>query len=132
MIQIVVDASVILAVLLNETTKKAITKNTQGAEIVSPSSLPWGVGNALSSNVRKKRISPEQAIQAAREYQKIDVRLIDIDLEQAIQISNRYRIYAYDAYVLECATRLRSPLLCLDSAMSLLAKEMRIELIEVL
>ena len=132
MVQIVVDASVILAVLLNETTKKAIIKNTQGAEIVSPSSLPWEVGNALSSNVRKNRISPEQAIQAAREYQKIDVRLIDIDLEQAIQISNRYRIYAYDAYVLECAARLRSPLLCLDSTMSLLAKEMGIELIEVL
>jgi predicted nucleic acid-binding protein len=129
--QIVVDASVIVAVLLNESTKESIIKITEDAEIVSPASLPWEVGNALSSSVRKQRITPEQALLAAREYLKIDVRLIDMDLEQAIQISNRYNIYAYDAYVLSCADRLRSPLLCIDKFMSVLAKGMGIELIEV-
>ena len=129
--QIVVDASAVIAVLLNEASKPDIIQATVGAEIVSPASLSWEVGNALSANVKKKRISPEQALAAAHEYYTIDIRLIDIDIEEAIQLSNTHNIYAYDAYVLLCAASLKSPLLCLDGPMTNLAKSMGIVTIEV-
>jgi predicted nucleic acid-binding protein len=129
--QIVVDASAILAVLLNETTKPAIIEATTGMEAISPSSLPWEVGNALSANVKRKRLTTEQALQAAQAYQKISVRLIDVDIEQAIRISNELNLYAYDAYILLCAFILKAPLLCLDKQMANLAKGMGIKTIEV-
>ncbi len=130
--QIVVDASVIIAVLLNEAIKPVIVEMTKGAEIISPALLPWEIGNALSANVKKKRITTDQAIQAAQEYQKIDIRLVDVDMEQSIRISNKYNIYAYDAYILLCAMTLNAPLLCIDGAMVKLAKAMGIKTIEVL
>jgi len=129
--QIVIDASAVIAVLLNEMSKPEIIKATFGAEVVSPASLPWEIGNALSANVKRKRISPEQALRAAHEFQDIDVRLVDIDVEEAIRVSNTYNIYAYDAYILLCAANLKAPLLCLDSLMAKLAKEMDIKTIEV-
>ncbi|MCD4764328.1 MAG: toxin-antitoxin system, toxin component, PIN family protein [Desulfobacterales bacterium] len=39
-------------------------------------------------------------------------------------------MYAYDAYFLECADNLRSPLLTLDRGMKRIAKEMGIAILE--
>jgi predicted nucleic acid-binding protein len=129
--RIVIDASIVVAVLLNEPQKAAIVEFTKGTEVISPTSLPWEVGNAISANVRKKRITHEQAIQAIQDYHKIDVRLVDIDIEESIRISNQYHIYAYDAYVLLCAMIFKAPLFCLDEGMGNLAKLMGIKTIEV-
>jgi predicted nucleic acid-binding protein len=128
---IVVDASAILAVLLNETSRPAIIEATTGMEAISPSSLPWEVGNALSANVKRKRLTTEQAIQAVQAYHKISIRLIDVDIEQAIRISNELNLYAYDAYILLCAYVFKAPLLCLDKQMVKLAKGMGIKTVEV-
>ena len=111
---ITVDASVIVAVILNEPTKPALVRLTDGAELQSPPSLPWEVGNALSALVRRKRIAPAQALAALSAYQRIPVRLADIDLGEALLMATSHRIYAYDAFVLECARRYRAPLLSLD------------------
>jgi predicted nucleic acid-binding protein len=40
-------------------------------------------------------------------------------------------MYAYDAYVLECARSLRVPLLTLDSAMANIALKEKIRMVEV-
>ena len=42
----------------------------------------------------------------------------------------RSRIYAYDAYFLECALSLRLPLLTLDRGMKQIARELSIHLVE--
>ena len=42
----------------------------------------------------------------------------------------KFNIYAYDAYFLECANSLRSPLLTLDRGMKRIAEEMGIALLE--
>ena len=129
--RIVVDASVIMAVLLNEVMKPEIIQATKGVLIVSPASLPWEIGNALSANVKRKRISPEQAIQAIQDFQKIDIRLVDIDLERAIRLSCEHNIYAYDAYLLACASGLGLPLFCLDENMIRIATRIGIKTMEV-
>ena len=129
--QIVVDASIVLAILLNEPEKSVIIEMTKDIEIVSPASLAWEVGNALSANVKKNRITHQQAVDAILDYRNINVRLVDVDLEKAIHISNKYNIYAYDAYVLACASNLKIPLLCLDAAMIKLAKLVGVKTLEV-
>ena len=111
---ITVDASVMVAVVLNEPTKPALVRLTEGAELQSPPSLPWEVGNALSALVRRERIVQAQALAALQAFEQIPVRLADIDLGEALLIATSHRIYAYDAFVLECARRYRAPLLSLD------------------
>jgi predicted nucleic acid-binding protein len=130
-VQIVIDASAIIAILFNEPSKTAIIEKTKSVDLVSPLSLTWEVGNAISASIKRGRITPEQGIQAIRQYNSIEIRLVDVDLEEAIIISSRLKLYAYDAYLLCCASNLKLPLLCLDKRMAQTAREIGIRTIEV-
>ncbi len=44
----------------------------------------------------------------------MSVQQVEIDFAKALQIACKFRIYAYDAYLLQCATRFDCPLLALD------------------
>lgn len=129
--QIVVDASAIIAVILNENSKPEIIEATKDAMLVAPGSLPWEIGNALSSLFKRKRISLDQALEALHSYRKISIRLVDIDLEQAVKLAKEMNIYAYDAYVLVCALTHKAAILALDGPLAKLAKEKEIKLVEV-
>ncbi len=127
---IVADANIFIATLLNEPKKDEIIQNTEKSNIVSPKVLPYELGNALVNLHRRNRLSEDQIITAYQGYEKIPVRLVDIDIEKSLMISLKYGIYAYDAYYLEVAKRLRLPLLTLDKKMKEIAKKMRIQLLE--
>jgi len=58
------------------------------------------------------------------------VDLRSINMRAALKIATEFKIYAYDAYFLECADRLRSPLLTLDRSMKRIAREMGITILE--
>jgi len=62
--------------------------------------------------------------------QAIPVGLRKIDIRSALEIAVRHRIHAYDAYFIECALSLRSPLLTLDQGLSRVAYDLDIELLE--
>lgn len=100
---IVVDTSVILAVVLNEPGKSALIRLTTGAELLAPVSLHWEIGNALSSLFKRRRITEAEGQQALDEYQKIPIRFLDVPLDEALHVAAQHRIYAYDAYFLVCA-----------------------------
>jgi predicted nucleic acid-binding protein len=128
--KIVADASAILAVLLDEKLRSKIVQITYGFEVISPPSLPWEVGNALSANVRRGRLTHAEANRAIKDFMVMDIRLTDIDLVEAMGISNQFGIFAYDAYVLDCAKMNKTPILSLDHAMVGIAREMGISVID--
>jgi predicted nucleic acid-binding protein len=130
-LQIVVDTSAIIAVIMNEASKPEIINATIDATLVAPGSLPWEIGNALSSLFKRRRINLEQALAALRAYQKISLRLVDVDLEVAVRFAEEMNIYAYDAYILACATILKAPILALDGSMLKLAQAKGIKIVEV-
>lgn len=106
-----------------------ITK-TQGFELFAPRSLYWEVGNAFSAMLKRNRITLEQAKAAVAIYQGISLNLVEIDLEQALELANRLKIYAYDAYVIACAVNQSCPLLTLDGGLSSAAKAAGIDVVE--
>ena len=114
---IVVDTSVIIAVITNEPHKKKMIKMTKEADLIAPSSLHWEVGNAFSAMFKRKRITLAQSIKAVRAYKKIPIRFSDVELEAAIELAEGLNIYAYDAYFLGCALKHKSALLSLDRGM---------------
>jgi len=128
---ILVDANVYLAVILDEPEKQSIINLTLNCELVSPLVLPYEIGNALSAMFKRNRLTKAQIIECFDIYNKIPVRLVDVDIKVALKIASDYNIYAYNAYYLEIARRLKFNLLSLDKKMISVASEMGIHLLEV-
>ncbi len=126
-----VDASVVLAVILNEPSRARLLEVTQGVEIVSAPTLPWEVGNALSALLKRGRLGLDEARGALESFERIAVRLVEVELLSAVELAEKHQMYAYDAYVLECARRHRTPLLSLDGPQREVARRMGLEIVEV-
>jgi predicted nucleic acid-binding protein len=129
---IVIDTSVIIAVIANEPVKTALVELTTNADLMAPHPVHWEIGNALSAMLRRGRITIEQAIQAVRIYRQIPLRLVDVELEEALKIADALGIYAYDAYLIRCAVKYKSPLITLDRNLINAAKETGARVIEVI
>jgi predicted nucleic acid-binding protein len=130
-LEVTVDTSIIVAVILNEASKPALLEATSGAELLAPPTLPWEVGNALSALFERRRIDLDQATTALASFGRIALRLADVDVEASVRLAHEQSIYAYDAYVLECARRYRTPLLSLDGPLRTVARKIDVKVMEV-
>ena len=131
LMKLIVDTSVIIAVIANEPEKPALIAATQGFELVAPYSLHWEIGNAFSAMLKRNRITLQQAEAALELYQQIPVTLVDVDLKQALELSNRLKIYAYDAYLIACALNQGCDLVTVDGGLSYAAKAAGVTVVEV-
>jgi predicted nucleic acid-binding protein len=129
--EIVIDTSAILAVVGLEPERAELIRLTRGATLVAPSSVHWEVGNAMSAMFKRRAIELDDALKMLVAYAGIPIRLIDMMLPQAVELSHRLNIYAYDAYVIGCAINQRAPILSLDSVLNERAKSLNIGVIEV-
>ena len=128
---IVVDASVIIAVIANEPEKEQLIQITKGADLLAPASIHWEIGNTFSAMLKRGRITLEQALNALKIYQKIPIRYIEVELDQTLSIVAEHEIYAYDAYLIQCALKYNSLLITLDRKLAQVAQEMNVKIIEV-
>jgi len=128
---VVVDASVIIAVIANEPEKDILIELTKEVELIAPHSVHWEIGNAFSAMLKRKRITLNQAIRAIEEYKKIPIRFLDVELKQSIKIADKFSIYAYDAYLIRCALQYNSQLLTLDQNLVNFANQMNVKIMEV-
>jgi predicted nucleic acid-binding protein len=129
--EIVVDASVLIAVVTNEPDKQKLIEITNEAELIAPLSVHWEIGNAFSAMLKRQRITLEQAVKAVETYLQIPVRFVEVELIDSLSIASELNLYAYDAYLLRCAEKYRSPLLTLDNKLNAAAKSRKIPVIEV-
>lgn len=129
--KIVVDASVIIAVIAQEPERLALIELTRGLELIAPPSVHWEIGNAFSAMLKRQRITLELALQALDVYAKIPIRFLDVELEQTLKIAHQQNVYAYDAYIIRCAQKYRAPILSLDRNLIVCAQKMGLRLKEV-
>jgi len=129
--EIVVDASVLIAVIANEDEKEKLIAMTEEAELIAPLSVHWEIGNAFSSLLKRKRVTIEEALRAIEIYLQIPVRFVEVELAESLELANELGLYAYDAYLLRCAAKYRLPLLTLDARLIQAAKEKKIQVLEV-
>jgi len=128
--QIVADTNTFIAVALNEPEKDMVIHLTEEHDLVAPEVLPFEIGNALTAMMKRNVLEADEVILAWDMVQHIPVDLRPIDIRAALNIATQYNIYAYDAYFLECALSLRSPLLTLDRQMKGIAQEIGIQVME--
>lgn len=129
--KIAVDTSAIIAVIADEPERPKLIDLTRGATIVVPPSVKWEIGNAFSAMLKRTRINLEQAIEAIEIYQEISMEVVEVDLKSAVQLAAKYNIYAYDAYILQCAIENDIPLIALDQSLLEIAKREGVQIIEV-
>ena len=127
---IVVDTSILIAVITNEATRAQRIARTEGAVLYAPASVPYEVGNALSAMLKRKRATLDQVWQAVTGYKQIPIRLLEVDLTQSLALSNQLDIYAYDAYLIACALNQQCPLLTLDSGLRYAARRAGADVLE--
>ncbi|MDR0811270.1 MAG: type II toxin-antitoxin system VapC family toxin [Paludibacter sp.] len=129
--KIIADTNVYLAVILNESEKQSIINHTKNAELVSSKVLPYEIGNALSAMYKRKRLSKEQILISFENFNNVEYYLETVDMVNALNIACAFNIYAYDAYYLELAIRLKLPLLTLDNKMKEVAQALNITLLNI-
>lgn len=129
--RLVVDTSVIVAVIAGEPTRDVLVNATSGADLLAPPSLHWELGNALTAQLRRGRLTLDQARKLVQSYASIPLQFADIPLESALEIAEKHGLYAYDAYLIACAEKYRCPLLTLDSGLERAAREAGVEVMEV-
>jgi predicted nucleic acid-binding protein len=129
--KIVIDTSIVIAVITNEKHKPLLINKTKGAHLLAPSSLAFEVGNALSAMFKRNRISLDQAFAALDAFEKIPIQLCDVNLDKSVELAHTLGIYAYDAYFIECAQTYKSALLSLDRGLVVAATKLGIKSIEV-
>lgn len=127
---LVSDTNIFLAVVLDEPEKDNIIRLTSTANAISPDILLYEVGNALSAMVKRKKLTRTEALSALEKVGSIPVRLVPVDIRQALKLALEYDIYAYDAYFLQCAKQLSCPLITLDKRMKQIAYDLKIEVVE--
>lgn len=129
--ELVVDTSVLIAVLTGESTREVLIARTQGAELIAPGSVHWEVGNTFSVLLKRRRLKLAEVHAALTAYAGIPIRIIEVDLAAALELADRLGLYAYDAYLMACARRQRAPLLTLDPRLGRAAREAGVQLLEV-
>ena len=128
---ITIDTSALIAVISNEQNKNKIIDATVGATLNSPISVHWEIGNAFSAMFKRNSIDLIDAEKALEIYKSIPIKFLDVPLERTLHITKKFRIYAYDAYLIQCAEQTSSPLLTLDKGLINIAKKMGIKTLEI-
>lgn len=131
MTKVVVDASIIIAVVSNEPDKMTLIQMTENVNLIAPPPIHWEIGNAFSAMFKRNWISIEDAIQAIIAYEKIPIRFADIELDETLKLAHALNIYAYDACIIRCAIKYKSPLFSLDQKLLNAAKMAKVQVLEV-
>ena len=130
LMDILLDASAIMAVILNEPNKERVIRLTENAMILSPEVISFEIGNALINLYKRQKISEQGLFEAYKNFASIPLRIIKVDVDKALKIACKYKIYAYDAYYLEIAYRLKLPLITFDLTMKKIGSNLKINVFE--
>lgn len=84
---IISDTNIFLAVALDEPEKDRIIQLTTETDVIAPEILPYEIGNVLSAMIKRKQITRDEALSAQKNASLIPVRLISIDIKQALKLA---------------------------------------------
>lgn len=126
--QIVLDNSMVLAMLMPDEVDEeaeALKSILNAVHICVPYLWVYEFSNALNTNIRRKRLTPADAIDMAAVVQNWEIQ-IDTHTLSPIALSQLARdtgLTTYDASYLELSRRLNAPLYTLDAQLKKAAQQ---------
>lgn len=128
---ITVDTSALIAVIVDEPQREIVIDLARGEDLVAPSSVHWEIGNAMSALIKRRRLTLGQAVEAIALYEQIPIRYKDVSLSESLELAVQFNLYAYDAYIIQCAQQSGKNLLSLDTNLVRVARAVGINALEV-
>ena len=77
---IVIDTSALLAVIVGEPERDRIVELTSGHTLLGPGAIPWEVGNAFSAMLKHRRLTLAEAQEGLRIFHTVPLRFVKVDL----------------------------------------------------
>jgi predicted nucleic acid-binding protein len=81
--------------------------------------------------LKRRRISIEEAVEGMTLFRRMRIELRDVDLAASVKLCGKLGIYAYDAYLLQCAIDAPAPLLTLDGGLRTAGRSLGVSLFEI-
>ncbi len=128
---LVIDTSALIAVIVGEPERDRIIELTTGSSLIGPGSIPWEMGNAFSSMLKQSRLTLHEARKGLAIFESIPIQYAKPDFANALKIAHQSRLYAYDAYFIDCAIRHNASLVTLDRKLRVAAKTLNVAVLEV-
>ena len=128
---IVIDTSALVAVIVGEPERDRIVELSAGNTLIGPGSIPWEVGNAFSAMLKQDRLNLDEVHKGLTIFESIPIRYTGSDFVHALTLAQQTNMYAYDAYFLDCSIRYKAPLMTLDQKLKSAAKSLNITTLEV-
>jgi predicted nucleic acid-binding protein len=134
--RVILDASAILCVVLEEQQRDSLVIAVGDAELICPSTTELDIANALSRMVKNKgkrdhSLNSEEALRVWALYRSLPIKTVKADMDETLRLAVSRSMFSYDASYLELASRLNVPLVTLDGGMKQAARELKISCLEV-
>lgn len=109
---IVVDCSLLAAMLFHEPDSPAAERQVTGRSLHAPALLDYEVANVA---VKKSRSGHAEVVDDAMlRYARASIEFHDVDAKALVQLAQRYQLSACDAAYLWLAAELKAPLATFD------------------
>jgi predicted nucleic acid-binding protein len=119
---LVVDASVLAAVLFGESRHALALGMLQVCALAAPHLLDSEIGSVALKKMRLERQPADRIARALQLYGALDMSRHPIDAAAAVAIAHRWEITAYDAAYLWLAEHLQAPLATFDDQLAAAAR----------
>ena len=98
------DTSVLIAVLTGEAARDRLIARTQGAALVAPGVGALGGGQRAVGAAQAAAAHPRGgAVGVGWPMPAIPIRIVEVELAAALELADRFGLYAHDAYLMACA-----------------------------
>lgn len=110
----VVDASAVIAVLLDEPARAAVEPLLAKQDLIAPMLLPFEIANTCAMNAQRFPDQEARYADALADFFGWSIALRDVDLLGTFVLARRYGLSAYDASYLWLSRELNAELVTLD------------------
>ena len=121
---VVVDASVIAAIVFAEPELELAHARLGGFAAVAPALLDIEIANVVVTRLRRRTIAPDVAIQVMQDLADLPIERAAVESAELPLLADRFGLTAYDAAYLWLAASLRAPLATLDARLGGAATEL--------
>lgn len=114
----VVDASAVVALLFNETTREKVVRSLRGFSLAAPALIHYEAANACLKKLRASPGEKRALLEAFSLLGALSIALESVELGEVIELAERMKLSLYDASYLWLADVLGAELVTLDETLA--------------
>ena len=125
MVDKVVDASALAALLFGEPEAAFVAGQISGASLIAPALLDFELANVCRTKCRRHPDQEASLVAAFLLRARLGVRELAVDLDRVVELANQAGLTGYDASYLWLSSELEAELVTLDAQLAKAAATLR-------